>query len=747
MDPDLPGLDNSGAPLPDELARALAAQGPDYRPRTEHITADGAPRFTNRLVCETSPYLLQHAHNPVNWHPWGEEAFTRAREGEKLLLLSVGYSTCHWCHVMEHESFEDLEIAAFINRHFVPVKVDREERPDVDGVYMAAVQMMTGGGGWPMTVMLTPERDPVFGGTYFPARDGDRGTGIGFLTILRELARAWAADPKRFARAGRDVRERVRAMTGGGVPGEVPGADAIHRATGDLWRAFDTRSGGFGGAPKFPRSVTLELLARVVRRTNDEDARTMLEETLLRMAAGGICDQVGGGFHRYSVDAQWLVPHFEKMLYDNAQLAVAYLEGYQLTGRAELAQTSRDILNYLRREMTHEGGAFYAATDADSARPDGRLEEGVFFTWTPAELAQVLGEERAERVAVAYGVSPQGNFEGRNILHLSEPVENVARMLDLSVADLAADLAVAREQLRAARSRRPPPLLDTKIVTSWNGLAISAFARVGHALDVPDYVEAAARAAEFLRDHLLVGGELRRTWKDGQARFAAVLDDYGFLTQGLLDLYEAGGDAAWLRLALDLQLALDERFHDGQRGGYFFTGDGGEELLARDKPGYDGAEPCGNSVAALNLLRFEQLTGERDYRERAEGVFAAHASQLAGGGALPKMLVALDYYLDRPLQVVVVTGDAEETAAMLAPVREAFLPNRVLLVGNEAALAAQESLVPLVAGKERQQGRATAYVCRGHVCDLPTTDPAVLRRELGEADPLPGSAASIGWKR
>ncbi|MFC1610722.1 thioredoxin domain-containing protein, partial [Myxococcota bacterium] len=631
-EPDLP------TDLAQALAQALAAKGPDYVPRTEHLTEDGRPLFVNRLILETSPYLLQHAHNPVSWSPWSDDAFARAREQHKLVLLSVGYSTCHWCHVMERESFEDLEIADFISRHFVPIKVDREERPDVDAVYMTAVHLMTGRGGWPMTVVLTPEREPVFAGTYFPARDGDRGASIGFLTILRELASVWEAEPKRFRRAAAQVTQQIRAATETNrVSDHAPGSEAIMRGVTYLSHTFDATWGGFGDAPKFPRTVTLELLGRAYRRTGDERLRKMLEHTLDKMAAGGIYDHVGGGFHRYSVDRRWLVPHFEKMLYDNAQLAVAYLEGFQLTGREDFARVTREILDYVRREMTHELGGFFSATDADSANPDGELEEGWFFTWTTAEVEEVVGSQRARLVAAYYDVSEAGNFEGRNILHVSKPLAVVAKMLQMDEETLSEELAAARAALYEARQGRSPPLCDRKVLAAWNGLMISALSRAGHVLDDGVFVEAAVRAADFILEHMVVDGVLMRNWKDGAARHRGYLDDHAFMIQGLLDLYEATGTPRWFQAALGLQRELDTQFADREHGSYFFTSDGHESLLARERPDYDGAEPAGTSVAALNLLRLEQFTDNHAFRVSAERLFAAHAATLAQGVALPKM--------------------------------------------------------------------------------------------------------------
>jgi uncharacterized protein YyaL (SSP411 family) len=418
-DPDLPGVARPNDALVAHLRSALETKPAGYEPRTEHHEANGAPTYTNRLVLETSPYLLQHAHNPVNWHPWGDDAFERARRENKPVLLSIGYSTCHWCHVMERESFEDVEIATFMNQHFVSIKVDREERPDLDDVYMQAVQMMTGGGGWPMTLALTPDREPFFGGTYFPPRDGVRGARQGFLTILRDLAAAYARDPAHVADQARQLSARMRDLARSSPPAGMPGAQAIYLAASRLARAFDPEWGGFGRAPKFPQPSAHELLLRYFRRTNDAQALQITLLTLEKMAAGGIYDHVGGGFHRYATDRAWMVPHFEKMLYDNAQLAVLYLDAYQITHRDDFARVVRETLDYVAREMTSPKGAFFSATDADSEKPDGEHEEGWFFTWTAAEIDALVGAERARLVRAYYGVTEAGNFEGRNILHVA----------------------------------------------------------------------------------------------------------------------------------------------------------------------------------------------------------------------------------------------------------------------------------------------------------------------------------------
>jgi uncharacterized protein YyaL (SSP411 family) len=504
-DPNLPGVEAFDEKLQRRLDQALAAQGPDYEPRTHHLREDGSPRFTNRLIEESSPYLLQHAHNPVSWYPWSEEAFARAKRENKPIFLSIGYSTCHWCHVMERESFEDEEIAAFLNRHFIAIKVDREERPDIDSVYMTAVNILTGRGGWPMTVLMTPDKEPFFGGTYFPPREGVRGASAGLIEILTEMLALYQNEPGEVMARAQDISQRVEHMSFVRAGPGVPRDSTIAVATNQLATKFDRVDGGFTGAPKFPQPARLLLLLRYARRTGDPGATAMVTTTLDRMAAGGIYDQVGGGFHRYSTDAQWLVPHFEKMLYDNAQLAVLYLEAWQHTGDASYRRVVREVLDYVAREMTSDIGAFYSATDADSRTPSGHDEEGWYFTWTPAEIQAVLGPDAARVVRAAYGVTKNGNFEGRNILHRVMTDRQLAAKLRMPPNRVAKVLEEARSALYRERASRPPPVRDDKVIAAWNGLMISAFARAGWAFDEAEYVSAATVAAQFVLRYMRDG--------------------------------------------------------------------------------------------------------------------------------------------------------------------------------------------------------------------------------------------------
>jgi len=722
----LPGAAPFSAELRQKLMTALAEKGSTYHPHTRHLRPDGAPRFTNRLILESSPYLLQHAHNPVDWYPWSDEAFARAAAESKPVLLSVGYSTCHWCHVMEEESFEDEEIAAYLNRNYVAIKVDREVRPDVDEAYMTVVQMLSGSGGWPMTVWLTPGRQPFSGGTYFPPRQ--------FLTLLQQLRLAFDADPFRIAEQAGEITRQVQQLAARPGGDSLPDAGVLRRAFDGFAGTFDATNGGFGGAPKFPSPPDLEFLLRYHRHAGNVRALEMVTLTLEKMAAGGIHDHAGGGFHRYATDAAWQVPHFEKMLYDNAQLAALYLAAYQVTGRGDFAAVTRDVLDYVGREMTAPEGGFYAATDADSEGAEGR-----FFVWTPAQIRAALDAAHAEAVLAYYGVTAPGNFHGKNILHVTAPLPEVASRLGLAPARVRQLLDEARARLYAVRARRVPPHRDTKILAGWNGLMISAFARAGAVLDAPAYVERASAAARFVLGRMRVDGRLRRSFAGGAAHEEAFLDDYAFVAAGLLDLYEATFDLRWLREAMALQDILGRDFWDAEKGGFFFTGAHHEVTLTRQKPSSDGAVPSGNAVAALNLLRLGEFTADERRREQAEATLRAFAPLLERSpAAAPALLAALDFRLDRAKEIVIVrpsgaTGDQ----ALLAAVRKSYLPNRILTVTSEGdELARQRAVIPLVADKRALRGATTAYVCEQKVCALPTSDPAVLAEQLARVSPL-----------
>jgi uncharacterized protein YyaL (SSP411 family) len=728
-----------GVPFPASVAEAIQesarSRPADYVPRTRHRQPDGSASFWNRLSLETSPYLQQHAHNPVNWFPWGDEAFETARRLGRPVLLSVGYSTCHWCHVMEEESFEDLEIARYLNENYVAIKVDREERPDVDAIYMAAIHAMRGRGGWPMNVWLTADAKPFYGGTYFPARDGDRGTRHGFLTVLSKLKQEFDANPEGVAETADALAARLIRSLAPNTSGDLPGAGSLSRA-GDRYRgAFDETYGGRQGRPKFPSSLPMRFLLQEYQRTGDEVLLGMATHTLTMMAAGGMYDQVGGGFHRYSTDSRWLVPHFEKMLYDNALLAVAYTRAWQVTGADEMERVAREILRYVGRDMTTPEGAFYSATDADSPVPGkDEQEEGWFFTWTPDEVHAVLDAKHAEAVIAYYGVSPRGNFEGRSILHTAQPMDEVASALDLSVPELRQRIAEARETLYTHRLTRPPPLRDDKVIAAWNGLMISAYAQAALAFGDEDYARRAARAASFVLDRMRVDGRLRRTYKDGRARHNAMLDDYAFVIAGLLDLFEATGEPRWLREAIALERTAAEHYEDKTSGGFFRTADDAEGLLARERAVDDGAEPSGQSVHTLNLLRLSELTTNDRYRERADGALRSVGRLMSRSPtAMSEMLLAVDWRADAAKEVVIVTRSSRADADELLRVLSRHGPrNRVLIVANEADVEDLATLIPLIGGKvvRNPESAVTAYVCEQGYCQLPTDDAAVFADQL-----------------
>jgi uncharacterized protein YyaL (SSP411 family) len=729
----LPGAPALPQALRQRLAEALAARGADYEPRSRYLRSDGSPLYTNRLLLESSPYLQQHAHNPVDWYPWGDGAFDAARELGRPVLVSIGYSTCHWCHVMEEESFDNRETAELLNGKFIAIKVDREARPDVDGIYMSAVQAMGQDGGWPLNVWLTPDRLPFYGGTYFPptARHGRPG----FRRVLELIHERYSEDAEQIAAGAEKLASTLAQSlegsesTGAALPSEA----ALSVAAGAYAVRFDDQWGGLQQQVKFPSSLSIRFLLRYQRRSADARALEMATLTLEKMASGGIRDHVGGGFHRYSTDPRWLVPHFEKMLYDNALLAVIYLEAWQQTGREDFAEVAREILDYVKQEMTAPEGGFYSATDADSIGPDGESGEGHFFTWTPAEVEAALGPETAALANAWFGITPSGNLEGRSVLHTRSSREAVAARFELEPAALRERLERVREQLYAARARRTPPLLDDKILAEWNGLMISAFARAGFAFAEPDYVAAAVRAAEFALEHMRVEGQLRRVFHGSRAAGPAFAEDYACLIAGLIDLYEAAPDARWLREAVALQRVLDAQYADESGGGYYRTAAGHERLLAREKPGQDGATPSANSVAALNLLRLAAFTEDAAYAERAARLFSAFRGTLERFPvALGEMLLALDFALDTGKEVLLVRPDPGSDAAPLLDVaRTTFLPNRIfsmVVEGEELEVHAQ--LIPLLRGKRAREGEVTAYVCEDRVCRAPTSDPSVFAEQL-----------------
>ncbi|MFZ3208667.1 MAG: thioredoxin domain-containing protein [Geobacteraceae bacterium] len=733
MQSSLPGASQFDKELINKFEEVRKQRGKDYHPRTKHFRPDGWPRYTNRLFMESSTYLLQHAHNPVNWFPWGDEAFDLAGKLNRPVLVSIGYSTCHWCHVMENESFEDEDIARYLNENFVVIKVDREERPDLDAIYMSAVQALTGRGGWPLNVWLTPDRKPFYGGTYFPPRD--------LMSLLKKVKEAFASEPEQIVESSRQLSLTIKQALSPELGEGLLSANVMHSAAQAYRSYFDAANGGLQGAPKFPSSLPVRFLLRYQRRTGKDEFQSMAELTLNKMAAGGMYDQVGGGFHRYSTDEEWLVPHFEKMLYDNALLAITYLEGYQATKNKDFERITREIFRYFERDISSPGGAFYAASDADSLAPGGHQEEGYFFTWTPKELDQVLGKDRAKIVETYYGVTEQGNFEGRNILHVPQLPSAIAQSLKIPEAELKTVIDESKELLYQMRSRRPLPLRDEKILTAWNGLAISAYARAGLILNDPHYVEQAIKATRFILENCYVNGRLLRSYKDGKARGNAYLEDYSFFITALLDLLEATNDPQWLERAVELDDVLQRHYEDRHNGGFFMTGDDHELLLAREKPAYDGATPSGNSVQVLNLLRLAEFTTNENYRTRAEKAMKSFSGTLCSKPmVLSEMLLALDFHLDTAKEIIIVApkGNKEAASSLLSVFRAQFLPNRIILVVMEGEeLEAMAKIIPLIKEKKALKEKATAYVCENKSCRLPTDDPKLFVEQIRKIERLP----------
>ena len=680
--------------------------------------------MVNRLIHETSPYLRQHAHNPVDWYPWGEEAFQKAREEDKPIFLSIGYAACHWCHVMERESFADPETAAILNRYFVPVKVDREERPDVDQIYMTAVQVMTGQGGWPLSVFLTPDGVPFYGGTYFPPTD--RYGLPSFKRILLSIAQAWQTQRERLLAGGQDVIERVTQLTTLRGDGDLTPSlleDAFHA----LARQFDEHHGGFGTAPKFPQPMNLDLLLRVWRRFHFDRALVMVERTLDHMARGGIYDQIGGGFHRYSVDAMWLVPHFEKMLYDNALIPRVYLHAWQITHNPDYRRIVEETLTYVLREMQHPEGGFYSTQDADS---EG--EEGKFYLWTPEEIRAVLDAETARVVEVYYGIEPGGNFEGKSILHVPRPPDVVAEQLGLSLTELETRIQAARQRLYEARGQRVWPERDEKILLSWNGMMIATLAEAGRVLSAPEYVRAASQAMNFLLTHLQrEDGRLWHTWKDGTAKVPAYLEDYAHCVDGLLRLYEATFNVQWLEKAHELAAAMIDLFQDPDSGLFYDTGRDHERLVVRPRDLFDNASPSGNAMAADVLWRLGTFLDDERFRGHAEAILRSAADLMRRmPTGMGHMLSVLDMYLGPMYEVALVAGeDPDHDARMIEATFQPYQPNKVVgYIPREPIPFLSE--LPLFQHKVSLNGRTTAYVCQRYTCQAPTTDPETLVRQL-----------------
>jgi hypothetical protein len=683
---------------------------------------DEAP--TNRLINETSPYLLQHAHNPVDWFPWGDEAFEIARREQKPILLSIGYSACHWCHVMEHESFENEAIATLMNDNFVNIKVDREERPDLDQIYMNAVQMMTHRGGWPMTVFLTPEAVPFYAGTYFPSED--RYNMPGFPRVLISVAEAYRERADDVQQTAASILSELQRSTTTLESSDLLSAELLDTAYRGIINNYDSTNGGFGGAPKFPPAMTLEFLLHTFYRTGNQKALEIVRYTCRKMAEGGIYDQLGGGFHRYATDARWLVPHFEKMLYDNALLSRLYLHYYQVS-RDEVARAvAEGILDYVVREMTGPEGGFYSTQDADSEGVEGK-----FFVWSLDEVNQLLDERDAALFSAYYNVTSAGNFEGDNILNITRELSEVAATENSTVEELRAALDQSLKILFAAREKRVKPARDEKVLTAWNGLMLSSFAEAAAILSRPDYLAIAKHNAQFVLDNLRREGLLLRTYKDGQAKLNAYLEDYAFLIDGLATLFEATGELQWLEEARTLTAKMIEEFWDEEEGGFFYTGRSHENLIVRSKDFFDNATPAGNSVAAEVLLRIGLLTDNSDYQRRAATILRLTAAAMrrypSGFG---RLLCALDFHLGSPQEIAIIgDSDAPETRLLLDEIWKVYLPNKVVARASLNNTSATE-VIPLLRERPQLDNKATAYVCEHFICKKPATSAAELASQL-----------------
>jgi uncharacterized protein YyaL (SSP411 family) len=675
-------------------------------------------RFTNKLIDETSPYLLQHAHNPVDWYPWGEEAFELAKKNDKPILVSIGYSACHWCHVMEHESFEDEETARVMNENFVNIKVDMEERPDVDQIYMTFVQLTTGRGGWPMTVFLTPDKLPFYGGTYYPPTP--RYGMPSFRQILMSIADAYRDRRDEILHSANDFLGELRRASITAAPTTGFSADLSDGAFESFSRSFDATNGGFGGAPKFPPSMSMEFLLRYWKRTGNSRALEIVEKTARKMAEGGIYDQLGGGFHRYAVDAVWLVPHFEKMLYDNAQLIRIYLHLWQITKDKFFRQVAVETLEYVRREMLDGSGGFYSTQDADS---DG--EEGKFFVWTPEEIGSVLGERDTQVFNFFYDVSEDGNFEGKSILNIQFTTEAAAKALKLEASEVSDILERGRKILFDEREKRIKPHRDEKVLTAWNGLMLSAFAAASAVLGDEEYLVIAKRNADFLLKELRRDGRLQRTWKAGRAKLDAYVEDHANLADGLLELFQVSGELRYLNEARTLADRMIDEFWDKENGGFYFTSHDHESLIVRNKDFTDNATPSGNSVAADVFLKLAKLTGDENYERYATKVLIIAAGQAKrfpqGFG---RALAAMEFAI-APTREIVLVGDEERELSRV--VWDSYLPNKVVVPMNAGST---ESDLPLLEGKTALDGNPTAYICENFVCDRPVVNVDELRAKI-----------------
>jgi len=680
------------------------------------------PKHTNRLIDETSPYLLQHAHNPVDWYPWGEEALNLAKELDKPILLSIGYSACHWCHVMERESFENEEIAAIMNKHYINIKVDREERPDLDEIYMSAVQIMTGSGGWPMTVFLTPDRKPFYGGTYFPP--DDRYGRPGFPKLLVAVKDAYQNKRADIDEQAEKLVSHINQISNPESVDDLLLDDKIiEQAFYHYQNRFDSQHGGFGQAPKFPPGMGLMLLLRYWKRSGNSRALHIVEFTLEKMARGGMYDQLGGGFHRYSTDEIWLVPHFEKMLYDNSLLTVAYLEAFQATSKPFYREVVEETLDYVLREMyNQQNGGFYSTQDADSEGVEGK-----FFVWTPGEVEQILGQADAKIFCDFYDVTDHGNFEHQNILWVKTPADLYAKKIKIDQANLVNILNRCKKKLFEIRDKRIKPGLDDKILTSWNGLMIRSMGLAYQILGDLRYLEAAEKSAKFILTELVQkNGHLLRTHRAGKSHLNACLEDYSYFIAGLIELYQASFDPYWLREADRLNQIMISQFWDPQNGGFFFTGKDYPELIVRSKSAYDGATPSGASMAIHVLLRLAILLNQPDLIEKAKTTFSLydHAMKTAPSGSA-QMLCGVDFLIDTPKEIAIIGNPlSEQTQEILKDIHRRFVPNKVVALLNPNTEDRQkiEELIPLLASKTSIDGKTTIYVCQNYACQLPTTD-------------------------
>lgn len=742
----------------------------DKKIRTKHFNEKKEALFTNSLFRETSPYLLQHAHNPVQWFPWKEEAFTLAKKQNRPVLLSIGYSTCHWCHVMEEESFEDLEIANYINEHYVPIKVDREERPEIDAIFMSAVQILTGRGGWPMTLWLTYEKKPFFAGTYFPPRDGERGMATGFLTLLKRLKEAYHEDfekillssesiiqavqktlspsptplsPEKEASQGnREFQREGRSFIAGEDSKNFNFRPLMDQCVKTCRELFDSQSGGLKGAPKFPSAFPLRFLLRQFKESKDSSLLHMVRLTLESMAKGGIYDQIGGGFHRYSTDSFWRIPHFEKMLPDNSYLIITYLEAYQVTGRVFFKEVAKDILEYISREMSSDEGAFYSGSDADSLTSQGDKEEGSFFVWDFEELKSLLSPEELSFVKAYYNIHKHGPHNGKNVLYVSRSIEEISQSFGLKISKASQLLKSSRDKMYRFRLEKSPPLRDEKILLSWNASMISAFAFGGFVLNEKKYLERAEKTAEFILKNMVQNHRLLRNFSPHQNGLKACLDDYTFFVSALLSLYERTGKSKWFQEAQKWDRVLEEYFEDKNKGGYFKTSEDHEKLPVREKSLLDGAEPSGNSIQAMNLLKLSVFTSgspeEKAYLRRLEKMFGVFLENFKHSPfSFSEMLLALDFYMHGGKQVIIVTP-AESPGSeevFLKELRSFFLPHTVLTVFSEEE-SKKENVKPLLEKREHfkekraHQDRPTAYLCEKSSCQEFTHDPQELLKQL-----------------